>query len=221
MMSVQIQADAEDLAYWYLRLNGCFTFRNFIVHPETGSDVRTDVDVPAVRFPYRCERLIEPMEDDTILTQVSQKPFVIVAEAKAPPCRLNESWRKRDNLERIVRAVGAFSNGEIKDAVDGLQKEGSYESCSCRMTIACFGCATKPQLQEEFPGILQVTWQHVLEFIHDRFSEYPDQKRAHGQWPAIGRKLYNHYLAHAKDKASFVQSIRAVSHPGRTTSAPR
>jgi len=27
--------DPEKIAYWFFRLNGCFTFENLIVHPDT------------------------------------------------------------------------------------------------------------------------------------------------------------------------------------------
>ncbi|HEV3146870.1 MAG TPA: hypothetical protein VGZ47_23485 [Gemmataceae bacterium] len=53
---------AEELAYWYLRLNGCFTIPNFVVHPDSGTNQKTDIDVFAVRFPFRAE--LPGMKDD-------------------------------------------------------------------------------------------------------------------------------------------------------------
>jgi hypothetical protein len=47
----------EQLAYWYFRLNGFVTTVTFGVHPEEGSEQRTDVDVLGVRSPHRAELL--------------------------------------------------------------------------------------------------------------------------------------------------------------------
>ncbi len=46
---------AEGVATWYLRLNGYLTTTNFILHPEMGTVQETDVDVLAVRFPWRLD----------------------------------------------------------------------------------------------------------------------------------------------------------------------
>lgn len=42
----------EDLAYWYLRLNGFFPIANFVVHKTDGVEHRSDVDVLAIRLPH-------------------------------------------------------------------------------------------------------------------------------------------------------------------------
>ncbi len=47
----------EGLAYWYLRLNGFFPLRNFVVHRHSGHRRRSDVDVLAVRPPQVYEEI--------------------------------------------------------------------------------------------------------------------------------------------------------------------
>ena len=39
----------EQAASWFFRLNGCLTINNFIVHDDSTSSQRTDVDIFAVR----------------------------------------------------------------------------------------------------------------------------------------------------------------------------
>jgi len=51
--------DPEKVAYWYFRLNGFFQIENFVVHPERRGGQRTDADLPAIRFPFRAERLFD------------------------------------------------------------------------------------------------------------------------------------------------------------------
>src|SRR2546421_2682459 len=64
--SETVEIKSEQLAYWYLRLNGFLSIPNFVVHPDEGRRQRTDVDLLAVRFPYRSENLRRPMRDDSL-----------------------------------------------------------------------------------------------------------------------------------------------------------
>jgi hypothetical protein len=50
---------SEQLAYWYLRLNGFFPLTNFVLHHHgTGERHSSDADIVAVRFPT-CMRQLE------------------------------------------------------------------------------------------------------------------------------------------------------------------
>jgi hypothetical protein len=57
----------ETLAYWYLRLNGFFPLRNFVLHPLNGSEANdrytADSDLLAIRFPYVYEEIGGQPED--------------------------------------------------------------------------------------------------------------------------------------------------------------
>lgn len=46
----------EELAYWYLRLNGFFTINNFVLHHNREGRT-SDADILAVRFPYVYEEV--------------------------------------------------------------------------------------------------------------------------------------------------------------------
>jgi hypothetical protein len=74
---------SEALGYWFLRLNGFLTIPNFVVHPDTGSQQGTDVDVLGVRFPYRKENRQRPMRDSDRFTRPNRdKAYVALAEIK-------------------------------------------------------------------------------------------------------------------------------------------
>lgn len=50
---------AEEIAYWYLRLNGFLLLQNFVLHrmgrgPQRGT---ADSDLLAIRFPYVYEEI--------------------------------------------------------------------------------------------------------------------------------------------------------------------
>jgi hypothetical protein len=50
---------------------------NFVIHPDTGSEQRTDVDLLGVRFPYRSELLLNSMRDDEMFRRVREKAYVV------------------------------------------------------------------------------------------------------------------------------------------------
>lgn len=67
------EINSEKLAYWYFRINGCFTITNFVIHPSQGRNQRTDVDIFAIRLPHRQELMVNPMEDDSIFCSDEKK----------------------------------------------------------------------------------------------------------------------------------------------------
>ena len=105
---------SEDLAYWYLRLNGLLTTTNFIVHPDRGRDQETDVDVLGVRFPHRAENLERPMKDDDFFVNIRDRTLVAIAEVKSGRCDLNGPWTnpRRRNMLRVLMAIGLFQKRE-------------------------------------------------------------------------------------------------------------
>ena len=186
---------AEHLAYWYLRLNGFLTIPNFVVHPDRGSDQKTEVDVLGVRFPHRAENLENPMVDDGHLTTVCDKPFVIIAEVKSGNEPFNESWTnpERRNMLRIVRAIGTFPECECGLVADALYDEGRYENELYHVSLLWFGRECNHEVAEDYSKVPQILWPEVLEFIYRRFHKYEDQKVSHPQWDEPGRELWNIY----------------------------
>ena len=183
---------SEHLAYWYLRLNGFLTIPNFVVHPDTGSNQETDVDVLGVRFPYRAENLDDPMEDDSYFTTVRDKPFVVIAEVKSGNEPFNESWtnRERRNMLRVIRAVGTFPECECDLVADALYTQGCHENELYRVSLLWFGRERNHQVAEYYPCVPQILWPEVLGFIYRRFHKYRNQKVSHPQWDEPGQELW-------------------------------
>ena len=74
----------EKLAYWFLRLNGCTTIENFVIHPDDAGSQRTDVDILGVRFPHRAELLTseKPMHDHPAFTATPHRIQIVLTEVK-------------------------------------------------------------------------------------------------------------------------------------------
>jgi hypothetical protein len=175
----------EQLASWYLRLNGYFVTPNFIAHGDGGP--RTDVDVLAVRFPHSREF---PDDDVKRLQIPPHKVDVVFAESKASRCKLNGPWKAGgDNhaLEYVLRRVGIFAGDvAISSAADQLYKEQKYENGVYVVRIVCFGA----QRNGTLPRVTQILWPDVLSFFNQRFREYQAQKAEHQHWDSFGNYLW-------------------------------
>ncbi|MBV9469450.1 MAG: hypothetical protein JO316_20600 [Abitibacteriaceae bacterium] len=188
-----MQIQAEQLAYWYFRLNGFLNIPNFVVHPDTGSEQRTDVDLLGVRFPYRSELLLDPMRDDEIFRRVREKTYIVLAEVKAGVCSLNGPWTNpsRQNMQRVLRAVGALPAQEVDLASSALYQNGLYSNQLYKVSLFCLGATESSAITEAYPHVPQVLWSHTLTFIYERFRRYQRQKVSHNQWDEQGKALWN------------------------------
>jgi hypothetical protein len=188
-----MQIQAEQLAYWYFRLNGFLNIPNFVVHPDTGSEQRTDVDLLGVRFPYRSELLRNPMKDDRIFRRAGEKTFVVLAEVKTGECSLNGPWINPtlQNMQRVLRAVGALPAQEVDLAASALYEKGIFSNQLYYVSLFCVGAAKSLRVTEAYPEVPQVTWSDTLTFIYKRFKRYKSQKASHPQWDERGKALWD------------------------------
>src|SRR6266403_1768319 len=90
--------NAEGVAYWYLRLNGFLCLRNFLVHGDTGGEVRTEIDVVGVRFKHRREHFRDPMIDDDWIEQ-AKRTIVVFCDAKTGARDINLPWQNRERKQ--------------------------------------------------------------------------------------------------------------------------
>ena len=204
---MNIKIKSEQLAYWYLRLNGFLSITNFIVHPDFGGEQRTDVDIVGVRFPHRAELLVNPMQDDRAFCEFN-RPYIIIAEVKRRECNLNGPWVNQDscNMQRVLRAIGALPQDKIDEAADSIYEKGFYSNDSYFTTLCCFGETLNPDIEKRFSSVPQKLWDEVLRFIFHRFRLYPIQKASLGQWGIDGRKLWDCY-EHCQTDDEFIDNI--------------
>ncbi len=80
---------AEELAYWYLRLNGFFVIENFVIHrleKEEAHEYPSDADLLAVRFPNIKEIIGETaitFDKNMVLKFNSSKILGLIVEVKS------------------------------------------------------------------------------------------------------------------------------------------
>ncbi len=184
----------ERLAYWFFRLNGCLTTPNFLVHQEERNHRPTEVDVIAVRFPYRREMLSQPMEDHAVFErQDITRPSLFIVEVKPACCELNGPWSAKEekNMERVLRAVGLFPDEEIDSAAAALYNRHKYDKSAFGVvSLIAIGDTRRDDWDRRGYEVEQVLWNDILAFVHKRFTDYADPKRQNSQWEELGRDLY-------------------------------
>lgn len=198
----QSKISSERLAYWYFRLNGFLTIQNFVVHPDWTAPQCTDIDLLAVRFPYRAELLKDPMEDDNRLILDPHKIRIILAEVKTGRIKLNKAWTNpsKKNFQRMLRAVGAIERERVKDVSDKIYNNGWYEERDYVISLCCLGRTKNQDFLKRYPKMPQLSWEEILSFIYQRFKYYHRQKCQHDQWDKTGQILWDHAEEYSNEK---------------------
>jgi hypothetical protein len=180
----------ERLAYWYFRLNGFMTIENFLVHPEFGSNPRTDVDILATRFRYRQENVAQSMIDDPLIVKCETFANIIIAEIKTSFCRLNGPWRNpaSENMERVLRSIGCcVTEEEVSAAAQSLYNDGKWSNDMA--TVRLFVMGERKNNDLEIDPRQQIEWSSVIDFCVRRFKTYEEQKASNSQWSPDGIRL--------------------------------
>jgi hypothetical protein len=181
----------EKILYWYLRLNGFYTFVNFIVHNERGEDVQTEIDVAGVRFPERKENLARPMKDEI---EDTSKIIFVIADATTGDCKINDSWQKADVIKSVLTSLGVVrdSHRDLDTIVSNICNKGFYALPDRYFSFLSVG-KNKDTLPEKYKNVYQYTWDEILKFIHNRFKNYSREKANHGQWNETGQFLWDEF----------------------------
>ncbi len=184
--------NAEKLAYLFFRLNGCFTFENFIVHPDKRGPQKTESDLIAVRFQHRSELKTSrrPMEDHELFSSQPELISAFLIEAKRGRCELNQTWTDstRKNLHRVLFAMGLLPCEQVPKAADALYSDLRYQDEM--MTIQFVAAGRERMDVEPSCCAFQLTWNDMLSWIHKRFNEYVNVKANHQQWDSSAQTLF-------------------------------
>lgn len=180
----------DQLALWYLRLNGYLTVQHFILHPAIRGGQRAEVDILGVRFPYSKEVAgAEMKRDDNLVFQDGKIDFII-AEVKSEECNLNGPWTKpnTENWEYVIKWLGMIPEVEVPKLAKDLYTNKVYVGNKCVIRLVCFGNQRSEQLS---PKVVQIEFNQVIDFFLDRFKQFRRQKRDIEQWPQFIKELAN------------------------------
>lgn len=195
---LDIKIKAEKLAYWFFRLNGCFTFENFVVHRDIRGSQLTEVDIIALRFPHRQELRTSdhPMEDHQLFQGQEKYASVFFVEVKRNKGSINKSWRNPQNMQSVLNAIGVLHNKDIKTASEALCRGYSFSQKEVSISFVKVGktCSSSHDIS-------LLTWDEILSWMHSRYVDYAEQKADHKQWDGVGTDLYKLATDTYKDNA--------------------
>jgi hypothetical protein len=208
-MGIPMKISAEYLVYWYLRLKGFLTIRNFIIHTVWKRDSPTDADTFGVHFPYRKELHRRPLEDDKWIQPYSEGLLLIIAEVKTGLCNINGPWTNpcRRNVNKILSAIGLFSETRVDTVAQDLYQRGVHRTDGQVTLLVAFGIRENTELSKDRPEVKQILYSTVWDFIYNRFSTYLQEKSWHQPWDCVGEALFK-LAKDCRNAASFAESIR-------------
>jgi len=201
----------EELANWYLRLNGFLTIPNFVLHPDSPGSQRTDADVLGLRFPFRKE--FPGVEaDHSSLRFSTSKPSLYFAEVKSNQIDLNESWKNpnKENINKALLAIGLFqSEKDVQEASEALYERGSCESQLYYCSLLFIGDVDVGRIPQQYNDVPRIFWDDTISFVHSRFRQFVRIKSDNQQWGDAGKKLYS-LAASYSDFPTYKAKVRSV-----------
>lgn len=164
----------EEHAYWYLRLNGFFPLQNFVVHRHGGNELRSDVDVLAVRPPLVYEEIGGQQGDwDQFLAAHVPLDCVlgVVCEVKTGTFTADELFARR-NLIAATQRLGLLEPAACEAAADNLMMAPSIQLQQ--------GTIFKLLVSEQPSNgrYLNRTIEDIRAFLRSRIERYPHEKFA-------------------------------------------
>ena len=175
----------ETLAYWYLRLNGFFPLRDFVLHPlhESASDDNqtADCDLLAVRFPHVYEEIGGQFGDwdsrfSTWGFSLDEDIIGLIVEVKTSPnavsARIERNSFRGSRLSQAVQRMGMFAREETISITNELlhnpisTKRGPYHLGKLLFSQGGVGGPW-----------LNIILEEAEQFIQARLKKYSDPKR--------------------------------------------
>ncbi|MBP8149680.1 MAG: hypothetical protein KAY21_08190 [Limnohabitans sp.] len=165
---------AEELAYWYLRLNGFFPISNFVVHKSSLVSHTSDVDLLAIRPPFVYEEVGGQSQDwDSYLTGKLDfnRSIGLVCEVKSGSFEEEKLFRS-DHLRYTLSRLGLVSPKSIDQALAGLSQSATVEVDGGSQVAKLFVSSA-----EDYGGpYLSRSLSQMEDFLVERVNRYPVRK---------------------------------------------
>ena len=162
----------EELAYWYLRLNGFFPLTNFVYHKSDSAEFSGDCDVLAYRPAGVWEEIggQEVDWDPRLRGMVDfERPAVVICEVKTGA--FDPRWLfPPDRLRYAFRRAGLPEPGDPQTT--GWTKRPSFDHGSCTSYNLLIAREARERARWHTIRI-----EECVEFLRDRFVKYPEKFR--------------------------------------------
>ena len=196
---------SEEIAYWYLRLNGFFPISNFVIHKTDINKHTSDADVLGIRTPFVFEEIGGQKcdWDDHFIAKFESGSIIgIICQVKGGATGTTEKLFSEEYLLRSVKRLGLTK--DINPVMKTLRMETIYE-CESKIpgNLSKFSIA-KLLISRDIPSAnnnyIHLSLDHVIKFIIERIQKYKQQKYAdRGFFSSMALQTLIEYLKY-KDK---------------------
>ena len=167
----------EELAYWYLRLNGFFPVTNFVIHKSEEMDYPSDIDLIAVRPPHVFEEIGGKDEDwDVYIKEHCDfTQYVgLLCEVKTGMFNAKKVFQDK-HLKVGVHRLGLILPDEVENVVAVLSTQSGFPERPTRKMICKLLISPKetPSTKYLNRSIAQIEY-----FILNRVQKYAGEKYA-------------------------------------------
>ena len=165
--------NGEELVYWYLRLNGFFPLKNFVIHRTQNIKYSSDVDIIAVRFPFVFEEIGgQPDDWDKTLFDFFDPtlPIGLLCEVKTGRVKVHEVFRPQNMLYATGRFGFVKDPGELKESIS----QNPYFVKPEKFQIAKILFSYRDQVPND--QFFHISLIHARNFLQTRIRKYPKEK---------------------------------------------
>jgi len=162
----------EELVYWYLRLNGFFTIKNFVLH-HNASGRTSDADILAVRFPYVYEETggREHDWDDNLFCHFNRSKIIgLICEVKTGLNFKSEKLFDFANVEKALLRFGFIEN------MASLNRQFTNTPSISIQNYEIHKVLFSRKRESPRNDCLHIRLIDVKKFVHSRMSKYIDRK---------------------------------------------
>jgi hypothetical protein len=169
----------ETLGYWYLRLNGFISMRNFVLHRRNIDDRPTaDTDLLAVRFPHVYEQVGgQPMDWDRERFRRwgidLDRNVALIVEVKTGRVNPQILGGRDERLRAALRRLGIFEREHADELAAALSDRALVQINS--WTIAKLLITNAPVENQRWLGL---TLEEADNFVVNRMITYKADKLA-------------------------------------------
>jgi hypothetical protein len=164
----------EELAYWYLRLNGFFPLSNFVVHKSSQVEYSSDCDLIAIRHPYVYEEIggKEDDWDDFLCGQLDfSRTLALICEVKTGRYDRTELFQT-EKLRYAIGRLGLVPIGRVEEITEQLKNSSTIEiNGTLQISKLLVG-----NIEKNAPNHIFLSLRHIRRFLRRRVRKYPIEK---------------------------------------------
>lgn len=186
---------AEEIAYWYFRLNGFFIVENYVSHKTDTDGNHADSDLLCIRHKYvketigLNEQIIDTCRElNSICPKLNNATIAIICEVKGGAS--TTSSLNTSKLESCIKRFGILPEALIPVAKNKLENNSKYVYHNNEIHKIFASCN-----DSNIPYWTKINIDVMIEFIKERVSKYEEKILG---WNHYNSELFQYLLYEAR-----------------------